>query len=46
MFLWRPIIRGKCSLVELKTVLTLDDAADLNEAMDLEDAIAIQAEKR
>jgi hypothetical protein len=39
MAAWRPILRGKCTATELKTILTLDDLADLNEVLDLEDAI-------
>ena len=39
LYLWRPIIRGKCTLHELRTVYTIDDLADINEALDLEDAI-------
>lgn len=40
MLLWRPIIRGKCTLHELRTVYSFDDLADMHEALNLEDAIA------
>ena len=39
MLAWRPILKDKCTLVELRTILTLDDLADINEALDLEEAI-------
>ena len=43
MFLWRPIARGLCTLAEAKSILTIDDFADLNELADLQDAIEAAA---
>lgn len=38
-------MRGKCTLVEAKTVLTVDDIADLNEMLDLEDSIEAEQDR-
>ena len=46
MLLWRPILRRRASLIEVRTVLTLDDLADLNELIDLEDALEADAHAR
>jgi hypothetical protein len=40
MFLWRPVIRGMCTMHELRTVYTFGDLADMHEALNLQDAIA------
>lgn len=40
MLIWRPIMRGKCTLHELRTVYSFDDLADMHEALNLEDAMA------
>ncbi|HEY8358694.1 MAG TPA: hypothetical protein VIL30_14645 [Ramlibacter sp.] len=45
IYLWRPILADPplCSIYELKTILTIDDLADLHEAMDLKEATAERA---
>jgi len=35
-YIWRPILAGKTTLSEIDNHYTLDDLADLNEAMDIE----------
>jgi hypothetical protein len=39
MLIWRPIIRGMCTLHELRTVYSFNDLADMHEALNLQDAI-------
>lgn len=39
MLIWRPVLEGMCSLVDLKTVLTMDDLLDLHEAINLRAAV-------
>jgi hypothetical protein len=39
MLIWRPIIRGRCTLHDLRTVYGYDDLMDLHESLNLEDAI-------
>lgn len=46
MYLWTPVMRGKCTFAELKTAYTLDDLADLHELIRLEDAITSEAQDR
>lgn len=46
MLIWRPILRDKCTLVELRTALTLDDLMDINEALDMQDALERDAADR
>jgi len=45
MMIWRPVIRGMCTLSDLKSTLSIDDLADMNEALDLQDAIEADAAK-
>jgi hypothetical protein len=47
-YVFRPILADPplCSLSDIKTVLTLDDLADLHEALDLKDAIAAKAAEK
>jgi hypothetical protein len=40
MLIWRPVIRGMCTLHELRTVYSFNDLADMHEALNLQDAIA------
>lgn len=48
-YLYRPTAAFRaqplCSLAELKTVLTIDDLADMHEAMNLQDATMRRAEE-
>ncbi|GJE77287.1 hypothetical protein [Methylorubrum suomiense] len=48
-YLYRPTAAFRaqplCSLAELKTVLTIDDLADMHEAMNLQDATLRRAEE-
>lgn len=40
MLIWGPIIRGLCTLNELRTIYSYDDLCDMHEAMAVQDAIA------
>lgn len=39
MYLMRPVMAGKCSLHDLRTIYTIDDLADFHEMIDLEESI-------
>lgn len=47
MWLLRPIFADPplCTLVEIKTALTIDDVADLHEILDLKDALSARAQE-
>lgn len=47
MYLWRPCMAEPplCTMVELKTVLSIDDLADLHEALDLKEAFHERARR-
>jgi hypothetical protein len=40
MFLWRPVLADPplCTWIDLCTKLTIDDVADMHEALDLKEA--------
>jgi hypothetical protein len=38
-FIYRPIMAGKATLHEVKTILTMVDMLDLHEALDIEEEI-------
>lgn len=43
----RPVLANPplCTMVELKTTLTIDDLADMHEALNMREAAAAQAQK-
>jgi hypothetical protein len=47
IYIWRPVLAEPplCTILELKTSLTIDDLADLHEAMDLKEATAERARR-
>jgi len=48
-YLYRPTAAFRtpplCTIAELRTVLTIDDLADMHEAMNLQDAAMLRAEE-
>lgn len=45
LYIWRPVMRGLCTIDALRTTLTLDDLADMHELLDLQDALAAAHQK-
>lgn len=48
MFLLRPVMAepALCSIVDVRTTLTIDDIADLHEILDVKEAVAAKAQEQ